>query len=194
MSLNIPDEACQKIFTYLFLRHWNNEQPIRFNDLYRHLNKTGFKISRPTLSNHLKHLVENDLIVRDEINIQHTTYRFNHEKFFMLEDYHADTQEWKKFLREERDTFDSKPIEEQVRFVFVSLVIRELAKLREDIYQIKEPNKHFEHHLTILLMDSIWEGVKRYLLESCVERGENYQNEIIQSLNKLIEDFTPSIS
>ena len=75
------DETCRMIFQYLAMLDYAGKDPIRFNELLRSLNNDGFSISRPTLSLHLKHLVENKLLFRNEISKQNITYRFYFEKW-----------------------------------------------------------------------------------------------------------------
>jgi DNA-binding HxlR family transcriptional regulator len=71
------DEYCKKILAILLLLR----RKIRFNELYRFLNQHGVKISKPTLSEHLKHLTKLKILVRQEEGIQKVTYRINSERF-----------------------------------------------------------------------------------------------------------------
>ena len=54
------DEYCLNIARVLLLSFgW-----LRFNELFRKVNEMGAKMSKPTFSEHLKHLVEKKLVVR----------------------------------------------------------------------------------------------------------------------------------
>ena len=67
MAILELDETCKDIFQYLLLRNMTGLGPIRYNDLLDNLKDKGLKISRPTLSEHLRHLVEKEVVTRTEL-------------------------------------------------------------------------------------------------------------------------------
>lgn len=70
MDKRFLDEYCKHIFTTLLLIN----KPLRFNELHRTLNQVGVKISKPTLAEHLKHLIKQNIVKREEKGKQNISY------------------------------------------------------------------------------------------------------------------------
>ncbi|MBS7620074.1 hypothetical protein KEJ21_05460, partial [Candidatus Bathyarchaeota archaeon] len=62
------DDYCSNIFLEIIIR-----EKIRFNQLHKNLLALGVKLSKPTLSEHLKHLLARDLITRKVEEAQNVT-------------------------------------------------------------------------------------------------------------------------
>jgi DNA-binding HxlR family transcriptional regulator len=88
------DSMCIRIF--FTLQGYEN---LRFNQLLRTLRKLGTKISQPTLSDHLQHLLEKNLIEKEE-GFQVSIYR-------LREDINAVLNPSPEELRQWLDTFDN---------------------------------------------------------------------------------------
>ena len=69
------DDSCKIIVSFLLV----HRDKIRFNRLHRTLNAFNFKISKPTLSKHLKHLLEKELIIRNIEGEQNISYNINYD-------------------------------------------------------------------------------------------------------------------
>ena len=74
------DDYCEKIFAYLGVQ----DEPLRFNELHKALNKANFKISRPTLIAHLKHLLKQEVITKKSQGKQNVAYGINWKKLEYL--------------------------------------------------------------------------------------------------------------
>lgn len=69
----VMDEYCSDILTIL----WKKRE-MRFNEIHRALQARGIKLSKPTLSEHLKHLQKGKWIRRKAKGVQNVSY-FLHE-------------------------------------------------------------------------------------------------------------------
>jgi DNA-binding HxlR family transcriptional regulator len=87
------DDICHEIFFTLMAY-----KKLRFNELLRALKKLGIKITQPTLSEHLTHLIEKELIERKEEGFQNVSYRLTEEINSLLEVSQEDIEEWVKDL------------------------------------------------------------------------------------------------
>ncbi len=87
------DDICHEIFFTLMAY-----KKLRFNELLRALKKLGIKITQPTLSEHLPHLVEKELIERKEEGFQNVSYRLTEEINSLLYVSQDDLEEWVKDL------------------------------------------------------------------------------------------------
>jgi DNA-binding HxlR family transcriptional regulator len=68
------DDLCHEIFLTL-----QAYKKLRFNELLRSLKKLGVKITKPTLTEHLKHLIELNLVERREEDFQYVSYGLTKE-------------------------------------------------------------------------------------------------------------------
>jgi len=76
MGKPLLDEYCKNIFSVFLV----SENPLRFNELYRTLNNIGLKMSKPTLIEHLYHLLKHRLIIRKKKGKQNVSYEANWTK------------------------------------------------------------------------------------------------------------------
>ena len=104
----ITDEYCKKIFITLIII----SKKVRFNELYKNLPKYGARMSKPTLVEHLNHLVKKEIIQREEKNEQNVSFTINWKRFQQVA-----TKEMSEVLsrREKNEKrFKSKSLDEQV--------------------------------------------------------------------------------
>ena len=87
------DDICHEIFFTLMAY-----KKLRFNELLRALKKLGIKITQPTLSEHLPHLIEKELIERKEEGFQNVSYKLTEEIRSLLDVSQEDIEEWVKNL------------------------------------------------------------------------------------------------
>lgn len=80
-----PDEYCRKIFMVLSL----DNKKTRFNELHRKLIKYDAKMSKPTLIEHLNHLIKDKVIQRKQQDKQKVFYEVNWKKFEQLQERHT---------------------------------------------------------------------------------------------------------
>ena len=106
------DEYCIKIIQFFL----TTMQRYRFNELYRAISEAGARMSRPTLSEHLKHLVKQELVERKVEGVQTVTYTLNYGKFFNLKE----IMELPDNMLEKQKEFNASPIDEQIRQVLLA--------------------------------------------------------------------------
>jgi len=74
------DHYCSEILKLL----WHSEG-MRFNEIHRQLQNTGITLSKPSLSEHLKHLIKRKHITRRVIGVQNVVYCRVHRKINLNE-------------------------------------------------------------------------------------------------------------
>jgi DNA-binding HxlR family transcriptional regulator len=174
------DEYCEKIFLTLAI----HGEKIRFNELHRKLEKVGGKMSKPTLIEHLNHLIKNKIIQRDEEDKQKVTYGLNWKKFKQL-------QEIKKFneitlhLIEEEKRFKSEDLDQRTNFTHIMLFISELFNLKLEILSIIEPKNKLRNKFIQTIIIKYYNYYVRWLLDSCKNSKENAQK-IISFIDEYI--------
>jgi DNA-binding HxlR family transcriptional regulator len=178
-----PDQYCEKIFALLAM----SEDRVRFNDLYRKLNKLGAKMSKPTLSEHLKHLEKNQLIERHEIDKLNVSYSLPWKKYEQLSKAKEFNQTTLNLLRDEK-TFKAKSLEQQVVHVTFVLTTAELFYLRLAILDELEPENKLFHHFSYSLIRALFDCYTRWLFDTSKESEANAKT-IMKHIDCRIRDF-----
>ena len=175
MALNEFDEHCIKIYAFIAL----NNFPINFNILLKTLNDSGYKISKPTLSAHLKHLLKHKAIKRKREGKQKITYSINSEKMENFQ-YHKDFSETIKNIIKNKETFDSYNISEKIRYISFVLTLIQVNLLKNEIRTVLEPERRFEATLSFLFIQSYLDNFRLYLLKTCVSSKEYAEKTLIE--------------
>jgi len=189
------DDYCDKILLGLsFIRSVRGKRKVRFTELHECLNEYFFRsgISKPTLSLHLKHLVEKKLVIRKVEDVKCVTYRINEQKLknFMkkFDDYVA----YVKWFSKEQKKFLSEPPRENFEFVFWIMVLERLRLMKYRILYACNP-EDWDALLTLRVFEkemflTSWE---KLVIKRCVE-DENYRREALswieETWNKLFPD------
>ncbi len=180
------DEHCEKIFMVLFI----NNKKIRFNELYEKLPKYGAKMSKPTLVQHLKHLVKNKTIQRYQENKQKVFFQLNWEKFKQLQKASEINQTVVHQIKNEK-VFKSKSLVQQEIYTTAMLTIGELFYLKLRILNILEPENKLQNYFSYTLIRKLFNLYATWLYDSCKESKENSQK-VIQSIDKSIKTLRES--
>jgi DNA-binding HxlR family transcriptional regulator len=106
------DPVCHEIYFTLLAY-----EKLRFNQLLRTLKKLGIKITQPTLTEHLSHLVEKRIVEKEE-GFQKTIYSLREDISAVM---HPSTEDLKAWF----DTFDNEDDER----------LRPLKITRKDLYE-----------------------------------------------------------
>jgi DNA-binding HxlR family transcriptional regulator len=173
------DEYCEKIFAFIALQ----DNPLRFNELYKALNKADFKISRPTLIAHLNHLRKHKVIIRKTKGKQEVSYDVNWAKLDYLK-YHKDFRKHAERIQKNKATFDQFGLDEKITYVSLILGLMEVVKLEYEIRAFLEPNRRFEATLAHLFTRSYLEPFRMYLLRDCI-KSEQTAKEALALVEKL---------
>lgn len=179
------DEYCETILKMLII----NNKKTRFNELYRNLTKYGAKMSKPTLIEHLNHLVENKLIQRKQEGKQKVTYSINWNKSKQLKKAKEINQSMLNHIRDEK-IFRTKSLQWQTAFTTATIVTGELFYLKLNILNILEPENKLQNTTSYTIIRQIFNTYASLLYESCKESKENsikVLDLIDKTINQLME-------
>ena len=189
MAILELDETCKEIFQYFLLRNMTGFGPIRYNDLLENLKDKGLKISRPTLSEHLKHLVEKEVITRTEVSRANVNYRLNEEKEGPLQDFIKKNENYQRILDENKDRFFSNSVREQVSHLNIILVLRSLHQLKYEVLKLLEPENTFEYNLQIMSFWTLWDYYTKWFLSSLRNRDKSFKEDVVADIDDMIENY-----
>jgi DNA-binding HxlR family transcriptional regulator len=174
------NEYCLNIARVLLLSFgW-----LRFNELFRKVNEMGAKMSKPTFSEHLNHLVEKGLVIRKVEGKQQVSYFFDWKRFT------GNEEDVKELVKEEepeevvlaqKKRFNALPIDEQVKEILLSLFEKSIHELRLDFLIAIDPSRQFFHNLDKMTnrqsINPLWEA----LLENCT-KDKDYANQVLEKI------------
>jgi DNA-binding HxlR family transcriptional regulator len=182
------DEYCRKIVAVLTLL----QQDYRFNELHRFLNKHGTKISKVTLSQHLKHLIKLELVLRVQKDIQEVYYSVNFERFGTLKAASEATQETvKKFYQQER-SFRAQPVSAKIDSYHVLTVLESLMLFKLELLAISEPERQFEHTLSHYVTVRHFMTIQDWLLEEFRKNPSGIEN-AKKELQNLVDRYMKTL-
>ncbi len=187
MALDL-DNRCKDLLTFFLARSLNKLEPIRYGDLLQTLKKSGLKISRPTLTEHLKHLTGLKLVTRTEITRANVTYHLNRESGRHLEGYHTMHEKITEFIRKNREILDSGYVDDHIDNLLRFLVLRQLYQIKYEVLKFNEPEKEFEYNIRILTDWNLWKHfIEGYFLSKARD-DENYRENALISIQDLINN------
>jgi DNA-binding HxlR family transcriptional regulator len=160
----LTDEYCKKIFAVLGM----DDEKVRFNELHRNLKLNGVKMSTPTLIQHLNHLVEKGIILREEKDKQNVSYIVNWKEYL-------EAQEFKKTMEKmsiSEKNFKTDSLKNQVSYAYGMLTLGELFFTRMSILDIVEPEKKLQHHMSYNLVQLVSSVYYSWLVDTCKESEE----------------------
>jgi DNA-binding HxlR family transcriptional regulator len=182
------DQKCSIILKTIVLKR----DGIGFNQLCNCLKESGVKgISRPTLSDHLKHLLKDKYIIRIPNGTQRIVYRFNTDhleesgkrimlltkmnvKWIIEEAYNFEGESGKHFYGE-----DIKDI----------LALKSLLSLRLKIMQTLEPEKAKDYALAELINDELaFKNIDDDIIEFC-RKDEGFLKDVLDYIKTYEESF-----
>lgn len=179
------DEYCKKILSILLLIR----EKIRFNELYRTLNQHGVKISRPTLSEHLRHLTKQKILMRRREGKQKVTYRVNFERFEKLDKATEITKELVIQHYRNEKKLKSFPMNKQVGHIHSLMVLQELLLLKLEMLYIFEPHKKFEHTLSHFSLVQHFGIFKKWFLDNLRENPKKFKEEATEAIVDLVDYY-----
>jgi hypothetical protein len=152
-----------------------------------------YKISRPTLADHLKHLVKKKYVVRKQEGKQNVTYRFNDRYFNRLSETIKTEKEISRLLSEKKEDFNSLTMDDQLETCIADMILRNLRQLEIEIRNGLYPGKEFENNLEILFINNqINKYYERRLLENSLkdkEYGEKLMKKIGESIEHCMKEL-----
>jgi DNA-binding HxlR family transcriptional regulator len=175
------DEYCERIFMVIVM----NNGKIRFNELHRKLTMCGAKMSKPTLIEHLNHLVKRGIIQRNEEDKQRVSYELNWRELEQLQKAMKINQTALNEIGNEK-RFKSKSLIQQEIFTTAMLTIGELFYLKLMILNILEPENKLQNYFSYTLIRKYYNIYATWLLDSCKNSKESSQK-ILRSIDKSIK-------
>ena len=186
MGIGDLDPYCAKLSTFFTLER----ETYRFNELKRRLKGMGMEMTTPTLVKHLNHLVEKEVIVRDEKKKQFVTYRFNWEKWQDADKHMKERILFEKMLKQEMDVFSARPIIQQVSYVNLTAVTMFHLALRELIVAKVKPEKQFMANINSIHFSNILNQNMDMILNNVEKKGEKYATECILTIDRLLKHYS----
>jgi DNA-binding HxlR family transcriptional regulator len=158
-----------------------------FDEFLHNLNKSNFKISKPTLSKHLKHLQKLKLITRKKEGKQQTSYDVNWEVLKHIKT--TVERDAIKRITENKKLFSSLPIDDQVMYLTNILSLRNLEELRLYIIDIMEPEYNFEHNVQYAFIHQFYDSYKTWFLLNCHATTNENKRVALKMVENNIEHF-----
>ena len=189
MTILELDETCKNIFQYLLMRNMTGLGPIRYNDLLENLKEKGLKISRPTLSEHLRHLVEKEIVTRTEVSRANVNYSVNDDRGRPIRDFIERNEKYKRVIDENKDRFFSDSVREQVSHLNIILVVRSLEQLKYEVLKLLEPENSFEYNLQIMSIWTLWDYYTNWFLSSLKDRDRSDKEDVVADIEDMIEKY-----
>ena len=193
------DDFCSEIWLTLMAY-----KKLRFNLLHKRLKQFGTDISKPSLLEHLNHLIERKLIERREEGFQKVSYGLTDEIRDLLHVSEEDIESWLKDLKKtfERlpphlrtievsvNEYYSKMTEEQLRkeidrelnFSY-GLFLHELKNFIQ--YDLKLDKTESDADFWKLVGNPMYRLYERSVVENCRE-SEKYKEKLFEEINFII--------
>ena len=176
---NYLDEYCTKILTVLTL----HKDRIHYNELHREL-ENRMKLSKPTLSAHLNHLIEKGFVLRkEEEGTQYVTYSLNLERAKGIKNVYKQTYAMLSSLKEDEKEFYSLSEENQIEGIVNIAFIKKLEEIRARIELALEPDD-FQKVLRVKFLTTPLLGfVEKWIIKKSVEDPE-YREKIFKWMDE----------
>jgi DNA-binding HxlR family transcriptional regulator len=136
-ELHQLDKYCKRILTVMTLK----KPKTHFNELLRELKTMNIEITTPTLTAHLKHLVDLGYVTREEEkNTQYVNYSLNFDRISKISDVIETSEFLRKSLRTNEKEFFLMSEEEQIESVVNLAIFRVLEEIKACIDSLLEPS------------------------------------------------------
>ena len=165
-------------------------EKIRFNELHRKLNKYGAKMSKPTLIEHLNHLIEEEIILRKEEGKQKVSYIVNWNKFKQVTKAKKMNEETIHRLKNEK-RFKIKDIEQQTIYTTAMLTIGELFYLKLQVLNIIEPENKLYNYVSYTYIRRLYNLYATWLIDTCKKSKEN-SKKVLKELDLMLKTYHES--
>lgn len=158
-----------------------------FNELFKYLKKMDVKMSKSTLSEHLRHLTKKKLLKKKKIGKQRVSYELNLQEFEQL----LGAKELaKKMMNRLEDIQKGEPIPFENLFVLAKFTLQYviMQQLRLKILSILNPKKTFHYNLENLIITIYFQGFSNLILEECKKKPE-LGEQLLQKLESEIKGY-----
>ena len=173
------DSQCSKILTTLIF----GGESAHFNELLKRMKKNKMEISRPTLSLHLKHLIEEGYISRSEDNAsQYVTYSLNLDKIEGMKKIGQRVKRIKNSRRETEKEFLSLPIDQQVQQLILLLIQLKMEEIKAQIDYRLDP-KSLDKQVTLSFLTSPILHLAEYWMINEAIKDESYKKALLKNID-----------
>jgi len=179
------DKYCLDVLGFLIVHN----RKIRFNQLYTRLTKTmNYKISRPTLAEHLKHLVKRKKVLRRKEGKQNVSYKLNEKQFLNMKKTMEKQDEINKIASETEKILNELSLDDQIFFCGMSMLLRHLRQLRIEISSGLNSENVFQGKLEIMFLNNSANRYYERLLFNKSIKDREYGEKVLKRLDETIED------
>jgi DNA-binding PadR family transcriptional regulator len=164
-----------------------SEGESHFNQLWKTLNDRGLPISKPTLSSHLKRLVKDGYVKREEKEgTQLVGYTANLEKTFRIKEYWKRTKTIVKPCEENKQKFLSIPESKQVSIVLELWLRKKLNEIKANV-NFRLDRENLDKEMALLFLTSpLLDFAEHWLVQKCTE-DEEYKKRIFREIDGLLK-------
>lgn len=136
------DSKCYRILSLMISQYFSEDNPVRFNELYRKVTDRilGIKISTPSFNEHLNHLIEKGYVIRKEKGKQNVIYYLS--KLDEITDFRAALEDAREFYQWLNNTFQKMSFKDQIEVISDFFAMSYLAQLQIGIENISTLSKN----------------------------------------------------
>lgn len=153
-----------------------------FNELHKTLNSRGITISKPTLSSHLKTLVEAGYVKREEKEgVQVVTYTVNLPKILRIKEYWKRAKSIGKSFGQNKKEFLSFSESQQVSIVLNLWLEKKLNEIRANV-DFRLDRENLDKRIALMFWSSpLLDFAEQWLMQKCVE-DEGYRKRVFKEI------------
>ena len=186
------DEICSNIFLTLLAY-----KKMRFNELLRTQKKLGSNISKPTLSDHLKHLIDQQLVERKVEGVQNVTYGLSKEIASIL-DRSEDLPSWFDSLffvlepsnaKQQYEKMSKSKLSAELDRDLKGVLLQNLHELRAVVNrQLKLDKNDTDAEFWKFIGNPIYRLFEKTIADNCRD-SSRYREAFFEKIESLIEEF-----
>jgi DNA-binding HxlR family transcriptional regulator len=181
----IMDTICMKIVFVLNAKGGK----LRFNELHEQLEKIGQGVSKPTLSDHLKHLMAKKIVARKVEDAQIVSYKLNQNKVVKFYEFIDNVSKRMMIMEDEKKILASLPIEEQLEEAIRLDMLAKLEELKTLI--LYRTYKREEDGLILIgLQNEYYKRADFWFVENSIV-SEEIQNRSLEAIENLLDKIDP---
>lgn len=196
------DDICHEIFFTLIAY-----KKLRFNELHKYLKKFGTEISKPTLIDHLKHLIKQKLVKRKREGFQNVSYSLTDEVSSLFEISPEDLKKWledsvkttkkmpsrfKTVEFDEKEYYEKLPekkLDLQIDNELKSIFCSNLHELKNMInYDLKMDKDESNTAFWKFIGNPIYRMHEKTIARTCRD-SERYRKKLFEKMDSLFAQF-----
>jgi len=182
LSLEL-DDVCDRIFFFLLAY----PAKYRFNQLHQAMNYHKFKISKPTLNTHLKHLVKKELLVRIQEGKQKVIYLINYDKFDNLKRTTENQYSHYTSFTEDMKEIEKENVSDLLARYYAIMMLNNISSLRAEILKILEPENLEDLLLSERFKHMYFKNYIEWFKKECIDRGEEWTKQALIKTNEMTD-------